>query len=543
MADKNFIGVPIGQPSATKSTAPTAERFTPEYFAGLGRSALQGIFFGTGDELEALFRSAVGDETYKQKRDQIRAEIEKFRSNFPVEAYGTEIAASVPSGVGLAGLLARLGIKGAVKQAGAGGALYGAGAAEEMSDVPVDAAAGGVLGAGLAKVAPVVSERAKDLMSKGIPLTIGQSIGGGAKRFEEAISSVPLVGDTIRTAQTRAVEKFGPASINEALKPMGVQIPMSLKGSEAFSAAIDQIGNAYQKALGFSGVPYSQTVDGLVKKFGAGLQPTELKELKNILNRELKPRVKDGKLTGQDFKAAQSAIRKEGYDFITSQDKYQKNLGEALNEVVSDITDALAKEAPDAASQLKSIDAAYSRIVPIKTATIAAEATEGVFSPAQLQRAIMREGRREGTKLARGEAAMQQFGRAGRDVLGPKLPDSGTATRGIASTALLSGLTGGQFGFPLTSAIGGALGASLYTPLGQAALRKGLPPAGVAMRSPAAGGLLSQQVPSPISSAQASSLEDMAVGGNIVGYETVTDRQGNPVTFAKTSDGRAVRVR
>jgi len=47
----------------------------------------------------------------------------------------------------------------------------------------------------------------------------------------------------------------------------------------------------------------------------------------------------------------------------------------------------------------------------------------------------------------------------------------------------------------------------------------------------------------PISSAQASSIEDMAAGGNIVGYETVTDRQGNPVTFAKTSDGRAVRVR
>ena len=51
------------------------------------------------------------------------------------------------------------------------------------------------------------------------------------------------------------------------------------------------------------------------------------------------------------------------------------------------------------------------------------------------------------------------------------------------------------------------------------------------------------EVPSPISSAQAGSIEDMAAGGNIVGYETVTDRQGNPVTFAKTSDGRAVRVR
>ena len=67
---------------------------------------------------------------------------------------------------------------------------------------------------------------------------------------------------------------------------------------------------------------------------------------------------------------------------------------------------------------------------------------------------------------------------------------------------------------------------------------------GAALRygAPAAGGLLSQQVPSPISSAQAGSIEDMAAGGNIVGYETVTDLLGDRVTYAKTSDGRAVRV-
>jgi hypothetical protein len=46
-----------------------------------------------------------------------------------------------------------------------------------------------------------------------------------------------------------------------------------------------------------------------------------------------------------------------------------------------------------------------------------------------------------------------------------------------------------------------------------------------------------------IPQAQASSLEDMAAGGNIVGYESGVDRQGNPFTFAKMSDGRAVRVR
>ena len=77
--------------------APSPERFTPKYFAGLGRSAAQGITFGTADEIEGFVRSLIGEETYKQERDKIRAGLEKFRSDFPVEAYGTEIAASIPT--------------------------------------------------------------------------------------------------------------------------------------------------------------------------------------------------------------------------------------------------------------------------------------------------------------------------------------------------------------------------------------------------------------------------------------------------------------
>ena len=79
---------------------------------------------------------------------------------------------------------------------------------------------------------------------------------------------------------------------------------------------------------------------------------------------------------------------------------------------------------------------------------------------------------------------------------------------------------------------------------GQAVLKRAAIPATAAgLRAPATAGLLAQQVGPMIPQAQASSLEDMAAGGNIIGYETVTDRQGNPVTFAKTDNGRWVRVR
>jgi hypothetical protein len=53
----------------------------------------------------------------------------------------------------------------------------------------------------------------------------------------------------------------------------------------------------------------------------------------------------------------------------------------------------------------------------------------------------------------------------------------------------------------------------------------------------------SAKIPGLLSTeAQASSIEDMAAGGNIVGYETVTNRLGERVTYAKTDNGRYIRV-
>ena len=134
-----------------------------------------------------------------------------------------------------------------------------------------------------------------------------------------------------------------------------------------------------------------------------------------------------------------------------------------------------------------------------------AEASEGVFTPAQLGTSVSQEGRRQATKMARGELAMQPIARTGRDILGANLPDSGTATRNVAANMAL-GLAGGTgFEMPLEGALlGGAL-SSVYTPLGQQAMRSAIVPfTGDTMRSPAVAGLLAQS--DMIPSAQASDL-------------------------------------
>ena len=283
--------------------APEAERFTPEYFAGLGRSAAQGITFGTADEIEGFIRSLIGEETYKKERDKIRAGLEQFRSDFPVEAYGTEIAASLPAMGGLATTLGRLGVKGALKQAGIGGATYGAGAAEEIEDVPVSAALGGALGAGGEVLAPAISRQALALGKK-IPLTVGQYYPV-MKRAEEALTSMPFVGGGIYAQQKRGMSAFPVYMYNRALKPLGIELPKDTTPRTAFNKARAIFNKKYSEALKGVEVDVSddlmddlaQIVANAKDEVGiAGLEKGA--DFENVVIRQVLGRVKDGKLSG-----------------------------------------------------------------------------------------------------------------------------------------------------------------------------------------------------------------------------------------------------
>ena len=507
MSIKFLTGSPDSvQEDNEKGTVLPTKDETISFLTGFANAVSQGLTFGTADELAgfgAQFFGGDKDKTIKAIRDNLQ----QFRDDSPFIAYTTEIAASIPSAaVGGAALTATR-LTSPVLKAGIMGAGYGAGAAEgSLPERLPEAVAGGVLGAGLQRVSPAISERAKQLMGKGVPVTIGQALGGGYKTFEEAVSGIPIAGGIVKSAQQKAVETFNPVVMNEALKPIGKQIPLTVTGSEAFKRAIDAIGDSYKEALGGAGVTFTKTTDELVANYGSELNPTELKKLKNLIDKQLMPRIENGKLTGEKFKQAQSALRDEAYKASTSGEYYIQDLGSALNGVVFDITSELAKQKPVAAQKLAQADEAYSKIVPVRRAVTKAEATEGVFSPAQLGTAVTQEGKRQATRMARGELAMQPIARTGRQILGKDLPDSGTATRNVAANMAL-GFAGGGIGFgvPLEGALLGAGLSGIYTPLGQRAMRNiAIPYGGATMRSPTVAGLLAQS--DMIPSAQASDM-------------------------------------
>lgn len=508
----------LDAPEITEDTGPEAPEMSKTDLAiNLARAIGQGLTFGFADEAEGFARGVLGGQGYEKIRDEARAGLAQFREEMPITAYGSEIAASIPSAVlGGAGLTAAR-LSGKIPQALAMGGLYGAGTAKEISDVPKSAALGAGVAGGLQKVAPAVTESAKELIKRGVPVTIGQAFGPTTKRLEEAATSIPFAGDVIKGAQRRAMERFGAAAYNEALDPIGKKIPKNLVGREAFEAAETEISKAYDDVIKSIDLPagqaFVQDLSGVVAKYADDLPKKEADQLQKIITREVTNRISDGRLSKQAFKNAQSSIRGDAYTFSTSTDAYQRQLGDALNDVAGELFEVLAKEAPDLATQLKKVDTAYSRFVPLQKA--AAKGEEAVFTPAQLRQQIRAGGRRTPQAVARGNLPMQRLAETGQEILGPRLPESGTATRGLVGIGALGG-GGAAFGIPLEAMAAGALSSSLYTRPAQAFLRATLPQAGRVARTPAAAGLLAEKLPSPISGAQAGEMpiEDVvSIGG------------------------------
>jgi hypothetical protein len=277
---------------------------------------------------------------------------------------------------------------------------------------------------------------------------------------------------------------------------------------------------------------------------GAGLIDARATQLESIISDKILNKVKDNTLSKSDFKKASSDIKKLARKAYEGNPDFDTQMfGDALYDLNSILLNSLKEVNPKAVKELAAIDRSYSRFKPLERMVAKKDISEsGAFMPSSLLSEVRR-GASE-RALAKRAVPLQQLARLGQDVLPSKLPSSGTAERLMTQAAIGEAVTQGvspQLAGTAALIAGGGLGA--YSPIGQAALSRSIRGAGRTLEAPATAGLLAQNLPSPISSAQASSLEDMAAGGNIVGYESGVDRQGNPFTFAKMSDGRAVRVR
>lgn len=469
----------------------------------VGLALGQGLTFGTYDEVMGFVDSITRGIPLDQAIEAYRKPLEKFREEAPITAYSTELLGSLPYAPKSLFHAAQL------------GGRYGFGAAEgdPVERLPSTAAGMG-LGYGLQKIIPAgVTPTAQELRGRGVPLTAGQTLGGTSKTLEEAFTSVPIVGEAIKGQQRKGLKGFNVATINNALEPLGKQLPVTLDPREAVKRANKIFDEAYRKTL----TPIKLKVDNaFINKVVStvdeyDLPDAERKEVINTIKRSFVERAKKaegGVLTGQMIREIKTSLGETGQRMRVATGDYSYQKSQAYTDASNAIMDAVADKFPKKAAELKKIGTAYSRYAPVLE-TMFKSKQEGVFTPAQLLSQVQRQSRGSKRTFIEGEGRQQKLAEAGMETLAQRLPETGTGLRSLLTGGLLSGGVGAidpTAGIYTLGAMGA--GAMAYTPAVQSLLRgissqripmttKRTPPVGGVLttaakmgRSPAAAGLL-----------------------------------------------------
>ena len=377
-------------------------------------------------------------------------------------------------------------VRGAAVINGVSNALLNEGdLSERLKSGAIGAVAGVLAGAGgqaatngIARVVrPNTSAEARKLLDEGVSLTPGQILGGGWKRTEDALTSIPILGDSIKSAQRRGIEDFNRVAIGRAVDPIGGQVQGV--GREAVASAKQQLGQAYDNLLPTMQVDTleNQFVQNLANLRGMAqsLPKREAQQFDSIIEREIGERLaNNGVLSGDNLKAAQAGMRNQAEGFATATDGYQRQLGQALKQAEQELRDLVMRSNPSKAAELAKINEGYANFKRLQRAAASVGAEDGIFTPAQLQNAVKAADKsKDKARFAQGDAMMQDLTDAGKAVLSQRVPDSGTPLRSVVAALGGAGVGGVVApGATLTAGLGALLGTAAYSRIGTKTLQK-----------------------------------------------------------------------
>lgn len=484
---------PPNAPQAAKVELTNAEppSKTEKFLTGMGDIGLGGVqaavhlapsFDPTnpktqqmGDEAAQAIDQHITDREgqFQQRRKNAGEDGVEWARNFGRMTAAAPVAALLPeSGPGIASTLAN----GAVQ----GGALA---ALEPVTDAKGDygrrktdqvlegagfgSLGNAVTGAAGRMVAPNVDPNVKYLMDRGVTPTPGQTLGKSAATAEEKLSSIPLLGDAIKSGQRRAIDDYNKAAYNEVLQPLKMTYDGPI-GHDAVKNVGDAIGKQYDTLLPKLNFKVDQqfaTELQNINQLAQNLTPEARAQYNKIVKSELASRLgTTGTMDGQTFKEAESVLGNYAKRFNGSQNANDQLVGDALNEVISSLRAGLDRANPNYIGELSNINEAYGRLTIIERAAAKSAKNEGVFTPEAFMNAVTQNDSRIRKRgVGRGEANMQEFANAGNQVLGKSYPDSGTAGRTLAGLAGAGGLS---MVSPLAAGAAGT-GMLAYTKTGQ----------------------------------------------------------------------------
>jgi hypothetical protein len=352
-------------------------------------------------------------------------------------------------------------------------ALFGA-----LAGKAGDMAVGGLVNT----VSPKLSDSVRMLADKGVSMTPGQMIGGTFKRMEDAATSIPIAGDMVKNAQRRSADSFVHSSVQQTLDPIGVKLPSGLKsGHDAVDFAHKTLGDAYETLVSplhmAADTPF-QTGMAQIERDAAALPPERAKQFGNVIRDSVISQFgPGGSMSGTVFKQVDSKLGQLGRSYGGSLDPEQRQMADGFRAVQGELRDLMSRSNPVEAPELDKVNAGFAKLVRVEGASSSSAATNGNFSPAQLAAAVRRfdsSGRKSAS--ARGNALMQDFAQAGREVLPSSVPDSGTPLRSaiIGGGGIYAAGKAGALGTALLKVAPAAIPLAAYTKLGQKALAAAL---------------------------------------------------------------------
>lgn len=478
------LAVPAEQTAAAQKVAP-----------GIAREAISGLTFGSIDEilggLRGLQSLATGGDFMPAAQDtmaKFRGQRKQFQKEYPKTAIASEIVGSLPTGIASGARLAasQIGQKAprlaqtalAAGEAGLYGLMSAEGDVKErLPQAGVSMAAGGLL-RGAGEVLPRVSEPARKLIAEKIEPTIGQAFGPLAKKVEERLSSVPLLGDVIRGGQREVVQSFDNRIIERALSPIGFKVPSGKTGVDAMESAENALSDYYRTAIPKAGLPDARPLQSKINEIvqeNTDLEKGIFDQLRKKLNKALSSSLYDDdyKMTGEAVKKADSFLGKEAASFMRTGDPDKQQMARALFQFQNAFRDELMKQNPNAKG-LKNAREAFKQIRPIRKAATSSAKDVGTFTPAQLLGGMKQADTSiDKTRFATGRMPEQRFAMTAQDVMGKSLP----AEQALGAAMLLKPSL-----IPITGLAGLGLQPFYQTQVGRKAARLGLQAPGALLR-------------------------------------------------------------
>ena len=385
-----------------------------------------------------------------QRVDQmVKAEQEKYaQQRAAAGGEGVDLGRIAGNVINPANLVA--GVRAAPVVAGAiQGALTPTTDTQDFAAAKAGQVATGAVGGKLGEVAtkaigsalnPLVSKAEQTMRDLGVTPTVGQALGGAYRKAEDFAQNLPLIGEAVRNAREKVLFDFNKGVINKALNKIDDQLPADVVGRDAVQYAAEQVGKKYDSVLEKMSFNLDmKTTKGILQALNDAGLPSEAQraEAINVLNSTVMNKFAGKTLTGAEYKAIESDLRKEAQGYLNSTTNAERKIGEALQNVLGAFKEQLKAQNPKMTPQLRRVDSAYGDLSVMERAAANGSAVNGVFTPKNYQSAVRQaDVSRQKRSFARGLARGQDVAEAAMETLGK---DSASTLEGRLALSNLGG--------------------------------------------------------------------------------------------------------